>query len=217
MILSALGFYSITQTLFLKLKSAQEDNQAIHAALEKIRIDLLQAGCGLVQPVRLGAVEGIVPTGAALTIYRMDQAYSLLEDLYSGEKQIALESAQGIGAGREACLADSEKAEIVEISSFAGNTILLSRPLGSSYLMKDSRVLLLEKVTYFLDEKSATIRRKVNASSPQPLLDEAAFFEFEYTKEEALVYLSLALKTGEEKKHEIWVLPKNLRLAHVEH
>ena len=57
------------------------------------------------------------------------------------------------------------------------------------------------------------MRRKVNASPAQPLLEDVASFEFEYSKDDNLVRLNLALKAEEEKKYETIVFPKNVAMA----
>jgi hypothetical protein len=88
----------------------------------------------------------------------------------------------------------------------------VSEPLENSYAVADARFLLLEEVTYFLDERTSILRRKVNASPAQPLLDNAGLFEFTYLKEDNLVKIRLAGKKDKERAHELSVFPKNLGL-----
>jgi hypothetical protein len=109
-------------------------------------------------------------------------------------------------------LADEEKAERHIIAALEGDTAVLFEPLESSYAGADTRLSLLEEVTYFLDERTSVLRRKVNASPAQPLLDDAGLFEFAYLKEANQVSVKLAYKNNMERTHELSVFPKNLGL-----
>src|SRR4030065_2958395 len=74
--LAAFEFFGITRSLFFKLKDAEENNLAIQAALDKLRIDLLRAGFGLEQAIRAGVVEGL-SAGSSLVILSLEAQYSL--------------------------------------------------------------------------------------------------------------------------------------------
>ena len=209
--LAAFEFFGITRSLFFKLKDAEENNLAIQAALDKLRIDLLRAGFGLELAIRARVVEGIA-VGGSLVILSQEARYSLAVDCSSGEKRVTLERTTGLSAGGRVCLADEEKAERHIIAALEGNTAVLSNPIDNSYKGTDARLLLLEEVTYFLDAKTAILRRKVNASPAQPLLDNAGLFEFAFLKEDNLVNVRLADKKNMDKAHELSVFPKNLGL-----
>lgn len=212
-IIAVFETFGITRSFFFKLKTTQEENQAAMAALDKMKVDLLRAGRGLLQPVRQGAVEGIAISSGTLIIYSREKTYSFLKDLSPGENRIVLETATGLSPGREVCVFDEEKAEVKTISSIAGKTVFLTTPLEASFSISETQLALVERTTLFFDEKSGSIRRKVNASSPQPLLDDVLYFEFAYEKELNLAKLSFALKTNKEKKYELLVYPKNVALA----
>jgi prepilin-type N-terminal cleavage/methylation domain-containing protein len=209
--LAAFEFFGITRSLFFKLKDAEEDNLAIQAALDKLRIDLLRAGFGLELVIRAGVVEGIA-AGSSLVILSQEAGYFLAGACSSGETRVTLEKTSGLSAGGRVCLADEEKAERHLIATLEGNTVVLSDPLENSYDTPAAQLLLLEEVTYFLDERTAVLRRKVNASPAQPLLDNAGLFEFAYVKEDNLVRVKLADKKNMERAHELSVFPKNLGL-----
>jgi hypothetical protein len=66
-----------------------------------------------------------------------------------------------------------------------------------------------------LDDAKGVIRRKVNASPAQPLLEDVAAFEFDYDRNANLVRLVLAMKLSEEKKYETTVFPKNIAMASI--
>ena len=210
-ILAASEFFGITQSLFVKLKCAEEDSLAIQAALEKLRIDLFRAGFGLEAAIRAGTVEGISADGSLIILSR-EAEFNLAADSISGETRVTLEKTTGLSAGRTVCLADERKAERRIIVSLQGKTAVLSAPLENNYAAADARLLLLEEVAYSLDAKTDILRRKVNASPAQPLLDNAELFEFAYAKELNLVRIKLADKKNVEKTHELLVFPKNLGL-----
>jgi prepilin-type N-terminal cleavage/methylation domain-containing protein len=210
-LLAAFESFGITRSLFLKLKGAEEDSLAIQAALGKLRIDLLRAGFGLELAIASGIVEGITAMDS-LVLLSQEERYSLTTDCAVGENRVTLEKTSGIAAGRAVCLADEEKAERHTIAALEGKTVVLAEPLGGSYAAAEARLLLLEEVSYFLDEENSILRRKVNASPAQPLLDDTGLFEFVYLKEANLVSVRLADKKNVERAHGLSVFPKNLGL-----
>lgn len=212
-LLAAAEFFSLTRSLFLKLKRAEEANQSALAALDKMKIDLLRAGFGLVGPVRQGTVEGLTADSGIMTIILVDESRLLREDVSAGETKVVLESGAGLSPGREVCLADDEKSELGLISAAAGDSIVLSEPLEHSYAGSAGRMLVLEKITLYRDERSGAIRRKVNSSSPQPLLDDVRLFACAYDPDRKIARIGFALEDDQEKKYEIAVFPKNLGLA----
>jgi hypothetical protein len=211
--LAAFEFLGITRDFFFKLKNAQEETQAAMAALDKMKVDLLRAGAGLLRPVRHGEVEGIAIIDDALIISRSEKSYALLQDLSPGENRIVLDTAAGLGSGKEVCVFDDEKAEVKTISAVEGKTIFVTSSLEASYSADEAQCALLERTSLFLDEKNSCLRRRVNTSSPQPLLDNVQSFNFAYEKEGNLARLGFILKNNEERKYELSVYPKNLALG----
>jgi hypothetical protein len=212
-ILAAFEFLGITRDFFFKLKNAQEETQAAMAALDKMKVDLIRAGAGLLRPVRRGEVEGIAIIDDALIISRGEKSYALLQDLSPGENRIVLDTAAGLSSGKEVCVFDDEKTEVKTISAVEGKTIFLTSPLEASYSADETQCVLLERTSLFLDEKNSCLRRKVNTSSPQPLLDNVLSFEFTYEKEGNLARLGFILENNQERKYELSVYPKNLALG----
>jgi type II secretory pathway pseudopilin PulG len=213
-LMAAFEFFGITRSLFFKLKDAQEKSQAVQAALVKLRIDLLRAGFGLEVPLRAGAIEGIDITATSLIILSRDEAFALSADAFSGERTLSLEKVSGLSPQRRVCLADEGKAELHLVASLDGRTVILSEPLEASYPATTAQLLLVEEVSYFLDDRSGILRRKVNASPAQPLLDDAALFVPVYQREINLVRVSLADNKNMERTYELSVFPKNLGLVH---
>jgi hypothetical protein len=82
-----------------------------------------------------------------------------------------------------------------------------------NYAKEESVVLLLYIVTFYLDAEKSTLRRKVNAGTPQPLLENVQYFASGYDAGANLTTVGLRLTSGSEKIHEITVFPKNMALA----
>lgn len=212
-VLSAFEFFGLTRSLFFKLKKTEEETLAVMAALDKARIDLCHAGYNLVDPIRIGTIQGVLNDTLSLIIYSSEQSLSLFENPGAGVSRLFVESTEGLSSGREICLFDGQKGEKKLVASFEDKAILLSSPLELSYQAAETRVLLLEKVTFYLDGRNGILRRKVNSSSPQPLLEDVHSFDFDFEKESNLVRLRLALKSDEEKRYEMVIFPKNTGLC----
>ncbi len=90
-------------------------------------------------------------------------------------------------------------------------SIVLTSPINFSYPQLTTEVLLVKKVSFYLDLKSQILRRKVNSSPAQPLLEGVDSIVFSYDK--ALNLATANLKILEERTYEISVFPKNLDLA----
>lgn len=212
-VLASLEFFGFTRSLFLKLKSKEETREAALSALDKMRIDLLTGGSGLIEPIELGLLEGISQEKGALVILSKEKGLSPLSDLLEGQTRIRLQSTSELKKGREICIFDSRKGEVKSISRVDKKGIILSSPLKYSFLMAKTQVFLLKKISFFLDKDKQILRRKTNASPAQPLLEDAASFGFSREKTSVLVSLYLALESNKEKKYEISVFPKNTALA----
>lgn len=214
-LLSSLEFFASARSHFLKLKDGQEINQAAYSALDKMRGDILQGGLGLLMPARLGVLECISKNNGTLIIYIKEKDLSLLTDLVSGQTRILVGSTKKIKKGRELCIFDSNKGEAKSISSVNSDSLVLSSPLNSSYQKDGTSLILLKKISLFLDEDKHILRRKINASSSQPLVEDVTSFDFNYEKSTNLTRLRLGLKANKnkEREYEISVFPKNVALA----
>jgi hypothetical protein len=213
MFIAAFEFLGVTRSLFTQLKNAEEENLAAVAALEKVRIELAQAGRGLVSSLRRTSVAGIEIAGTTLTISVVEQAYDLAQDTAAGQILVRLRSVSGLSPRREACLVEGGWSELHTISSCGTGTITLGEPLQASFSKGGGKLLLIEKIAYFLDGSSCILRRKVNGGSPQPLLEGVAACDFSYDATANLAKASFSLQTSQEKKYETSVFPKNIGLA----
>jgi len=212
-VLASLEFFGFTRSIFLKLKDKEETREGALSALDKMRVDLLAGGSGLLEPIELGLLEGIHNDEGALVILSKEKNLTPLNDLVGGQTRIRLESTHKVKKGREICIFDRTKGEVRSISRLDKKSIILSSPLKFSFLKEKTQVLLLKKISLYLDKDKQILRRKTNSSPAQPLLEEAASFGFSYEKSSVLVRLQLANESNKEKKYEISVLPKNAALA----
>ncbi len=178
-----------------------------------MRVDLLAGGSGLLEPIELGFLEGISQEEGTLVILSKEKNLSPLNDLLEGQTRIGLQSISEVKKGREICIFDSHKGEAKSISQVDKKSIVLSSPLKYSFLKEKTQVLLLKKISLFLDKDKKILRRKTNSSPAQPLLEDAASFAFSYEKATNLASLQLILRSNKEKKYEISVFPKNAALA----
>ncbi len=212
-VMASLEFFGATRDLYLKIKNKQETKEAALAALDKMRIDLQEGGSGLLMPVQLGLIEGISENNENLILLSKEKDILLLSDLTTGQTRIDLDGKHDTGKSRMICIFDSEKGEVKTISDADTKSIILSSPLDFSYVKEKASLILLRKVSFYLDKDNQILRRKVNASPSQPLLEEVIFFDSSYKRDINLVKLRLALKPNKEKIYEITVFPKNAALA----
>jgi len=212
-VLTCFEFFGQTRNLFFKLKEKEEAREAVLVALDKMRTDLHHGGAGLFDPVQLGILEGISEDSGTLIIRSKEKELPLCNDLVEGQTRIQLESTSQLKKGRDICIFDSLNGEVLSISSVEKESIVLSSPLNFSFIKEKASIILVKKISFYLDEKKPTLRRKVNSSPAQPLLEETAFFGFDMDKAANLVKLRLQLKTDKEKFYEISVFPKNAALS----
>lgn len=211
--LSSLEFFAIIRSHFLKLKEDHETSEAAYSALDKMRIDVLEAGGGLFIPSHLGALDCIKTSGQSLTVYSQEKSLSLLTDLTSGQTRIVVGKTGKIRKGREICAFDSQKSEVKLVSSVDKQSMVISSPLRFSYDKEKAHLVLLKKISFFLDDKKHILRRKVNTSPSQPLAEDVTFFDFDYDRASRLIRIRIGLNARKEKEYEISVFPKNAALA----
>ncbi len=212
-LISSFEFFISTRNHFFDLKDDQEVNQAAYATLDKIRLDLCESGRGLIASQSNGLLEAIKVNGDTLIIQSKDKDIPLSSDLIAGQTFIPLSSTAGIKKSQKLCIIDLEKGEVKTITAVNKQGIALSASLNSSYAMEDATVILLRTVSFYLDTDRGILRRKVNASPAQPLLEEVYAFDFIYETTSNIVSLSLILTAKKEKEYEIAVFPKNMALV----
>jgi len=211
--LAGLEVFGVSRRIYASLQKKEEASRTAVCALDKIKSDLASAGEGLVQAMRLGAVQGVSIRDGGFVILSSEAELSLAQDAAAGQSLLILSSTNGLKAGREICLSAPGRAEVHAISAVQGLGIVLSGPLGHSYLKEETGLCLLRQVSCFLDGRTGLIRRKVNAGPAQPLLEDAAAFECTYDEPGNMARVKIRLRDDEEKTYEIAFFPKNTGLA----
>jgi competence protein ComGF len=143
----------------------------------------------------------------------MEKNFAPLNDLVTGQTKIFLPSISKLKKKREICIFDALKGEVKTIVSAANKSIVISTPLDFSYSKDEIHIFLIKKIALFFSKNNQIIRRKVNSSPAQPLLENVALFDFSYSKTTNLVSLRISLKLNEEKEYEISIYPKNAALG----
>ncbi len=211
---AAMEAFGTARTVFARLKRSQESALAAYAALEKVGFDLAGAGLGLADAAERGAVEPVAVSESSLTLASAEAEFDLLSDVAAGENFIALEEGiDEVKPRREVCLVGPEGAEVRTVAAAAAGGIVLASPLERPYDASTGRLVLIERVRIFLDDDGRTLRRKVNASPAQPLLDDVSSFSPSYDRDANLATVRLTLAPPEEKIYALSLCPKNARLG----
>ncbi len=212
-ILASLQFLGLAQKAFFKLKEREEAGQGALAALDKIRIDLLHAGSGLAVESALGLVEAARAPGEELLTTSLERTLTLAGDASAGDTRVLLASTADIATGQDICLCDGRAGEVRTVTAIERGAVVLREPLERDYPRQTASVSLLEHVAYFLDAPARVLRRRVNAASAQPLLENAAAATWRLDPEAGLVRVRLELGLEGGTAYETTVFLKNAALA----
>jgi hypothetical protein len=174
---------------------------------------LREAGLGLAEAMELQILEGIYESQGRLIVLSKDEDIAVGTTLSSGQKRILTPDAMVIKKGQQICIFDRFKGEISSVSSVDQNSIVIDSPLVSGYSLDETKVVLLRKISLHLDRTNGVIRRKVNSSPAQPLLESVASFDFQYDHDANLVRVVFVMEQNEEKKYETAMFPKNVALV----
>ncbi len=212
-LIASLEFFVSTRNHFFDLKTEQEVNLAAYATLDKIRLDLCECGRGLVTPQSDGLVEAICVIDNILTIQSKDKAIPLENDLVAGQTYIPVTSTTGIRKGQKLCFSHPERGEVKTITSVDKRGLSLSSSLNSFYMKDETTIILIRTISFYLDAGKGILRRKVNTSPAQPLLEDVVMFDVIYDMAANIISIGLTLKTKEEKKYEATIFSKNMALV----
>jgi type II secretory pathway pseudopilin PulG len=212
-ITSSLQFFGQAQKAFFRLKEREEAGQGALAALDKMRIDLLHAGQGLAGEMAHGLIEAVRSTEEELRTTSLEKPLTLTGTARAGDIRLLLASTADIASGQEICLSDGREGELRGIERVEHGAVILGQPLGRDYSPDTAVLSLLENVTYFLDGSAHILRRRVNAGSAQPLLENIAAAIWTCDLEARLVRVRLELSVEGERPHETTVFLKNSALA----
>jgi prepilin-type N-terminal cleavage/methylation domain-containing protein len=210
---ACLGFFGAAQKSYFRLKDKEEAAQSALAALDKMRVDILRAGQELVLAATLGFVDPVAEASGGLVVTRSEQTYSLAADAAAGDSKISLTSVAGLKAAREVWLSDREKGEVCVIASVSAGAVTVATPLSRPYPKDGASVQLLERISLSLDARQGVLRRRVNLSPAQPLLESVRSAEFFVDRTANLVRVRFSLVTQGDAAYEINLFPKNPALA----
>ncbi|MFW6140886.1 MAG: type IV pilus modification PilV family protein [Acidobacteriota bacterium] len=212
-VLGTLECFIKARSYFLEMKQEHEANQAALSALDKIKTDVSQSGKGLLSPSRLKILKSINCDNNVLNIKICEQKFTSLSNLYQGQTRIFFKDTRHLKKKRKICFFDSQKGEIKEISSVGSQFCIISTPLSNSYKKNQVCIVLLRELRFYLDEKKDIIRRKVNSSPAQPLLEQASEFSCSYEDMTNLIKVKLSVKNKKEIEYESFIFPKNTAMA----
>jgi len=212
-ILCSLECFAIIRTHFFDLKQEEENNCAAYAALDRMKTDIREAGYGLLLPIRMGIIQGISEEGGALVFISREKDIVFLGDLVKGQTWIPVENTDGIKKGHEVCFHSENLGEVLRVESVENNSLVMASPLSADYPHDGSCMSRLRRVSCYLDHKKNILRRKVNTSPAQPLVENIQDFVFSYEAGGNLLYIGIHLSSDMEKLYECTIYPKNTALA----
>lgn len=209
---AALQAFVLLRTRFDRIRARNENREAVLAALTRLRFDLAEAGLGLSDALSAGLLEGVSEGESSLVLVSLDRNLEPASPLVPGQTALPLRSASAVSRGRRICLMENTRGETVEVTAVLENHIVVSPPLEGAYSLEAGRLFLLRDITYLLDETFQILRRRVNASSAQPLMEEACFFEAGWAEDARVLRVTLVHAREKEREHVISLVPKNLVL-----
>jgi type II secretory pathway pseudopilin PulG len=206
-------FFALAQRAFFRLKAREEAGQAALAALDRMRIDLLHAGRGLAAEMAAGLVEAVQAGENELRTAALAKRLGLAAEAVPGTTHLELASAADIVAGDAVVLFDGRAGEARAVTSVEPGGVGLDRPLDGRYAPATASVALLETVAYFVDGPARILRRRVDATSAQPVLEGVRAADWTYDREARLARLRLEVDIEGAHPHEATVFVKNASLA----
>jgi hypothetical protein len=212
-ILGGFDFFSRARRMFFRLKTAQDTGERVQSALDKIRLDILDAGRGLSDLLRLEALQAIEQTADGPAFRSSEQSVPLALDAKAGTRVVRVADGDGFSAGQEVGLVDRIKAETGVIHSADGQDLTLDAPLGGNFSASDTTVILIHRVVYLWTAGDGVLRRKVNAASAQPLLEDVTAFRCLYDESSNLARIGIRPAADSENEYAITIFPKNAALA----
>lgn len=213
LIAAALAAAAHAHAVFARLKDREEASLDALAALDRMRIDLLHAGRGLALESALGIIETVRLTDEEMRTVCQERPLTLAAEARAGDSKLSLESTSGIAAGQAVAVIEGDAGEVRTVASVDRAAVTLREPLERDYTLAGASVSLLETVVYSLDRRAGILRRRANASSAQPLLENAAEARWTLDPAARTVRVRLAVNLKGAKAYETIVFLKNSALA----
>jgi hypothetical protein len=161
----------------------------------------------------LGLLEAAKATDEELRTTSIEKPLALSGEARAGDTRLLMASTADVAAGQEICLCDGQAGEVRTVARVERGALVLGEPLERGYSPATAAVSLLENVAYFLDGPARVLRRRVNAGSAQPLLENALTATWLYDPGTRLVRIRLELNIQGATAHETTVFLKNPALA----
>jgi len=201
----------ICRQFFFKLKETQEFNQEIWAGQDRLRRDLNKAGLGLEPCLASGLLLAVESKASGFSIYSRETSFPLKTELAAGSIVIPVEHNNSVSRGQLIALIDDNRVELFKVERAEKNRLLLNQPIKESY-SSQGYVLAIEEIFYSYDQGNKILRRRVNASPSQPLLEKVTSFSWSI-EASSPIKIKLTFETEKEMIYEIRVLPKNAFIA----
>jgi hypothetical protein len=211
--LAGIEVFAAGRGVFFRLNTLQEREERAATGLDRIRLDVREAGRGLVEPAALGLVTGLTAQEGRVLLLSLEKAAPLGGDAAAGTSFVPLSSASGFTAGRSICVLAPGRGEIGTVASIREDGVVLSAPLAAGYPAGSASLLLLRTVEIFWDRDARVVRRRVNDGSAQPLVESASGFYCRLDAATWVLGLELHLDGNEEIPYAASVLPKNILLS----
>jgi competence protein ComGF len=201
----------ICRHFFFKFKETQEINQEVWASQDRLRRDLNKAGLGLEPCLASGLLLAVESKASGFSIYSREASFPLQTELAAGSIIVPLNHHNSISRGQLIALVEDNRVELFKVDRAEKNRLFLNQPLKENY-SSQGMVLAIEEVFYSYDQGNKILRRKVNASPAQPLLEKVISFSWS-NEESGPIKIKLTLDSPKEMTYEISVLPKNALIA----
>ena len=130
---AGLESFARTRKAFAGLKAREEADQAALAALDRMRIDLLHAGRGLVPEMGLGLVAAAETDPAELRLMSVEKELHLAAEAGAGGTRLPLISTADIVAGQRIALREGAAGEVRTVVRLEPGAVVLDAPLERAY------------------------------------------------------------------------------------
>jgi hypothetical protein len=130
-------------------------------------------------------------------------------DLQAGQTRLSLIPKPAFTAGRSVGIVSESSGEIRTVSSVEGGDIVLSDPLEEAYAAETADIVLIERLSFYMDKDGRTLRRRVNAAAAQPLMEDTGVFRTGHDPDANLLRIEIAGLSNPEKSHVLILFPKN--------
>jgi type II secretory pathway pseudopilin PulG len=205
-------FGSVRKTL-AKLEEAQMIEENISAAIDRIRADVRNAGRGLAGPPGAEIAKSLEAAGKTLVIRSGEISTRLAADAAAGQSFLPVADGRDFPAGRVICIMDESKGETAMIAETGTSGLSLASPLASAYARAGTSVVLVREISLYMDAARRVLRRKADAGTGQPLLENARSFAFSIGPPFPVVVIAVSSQMGKGEIHEISVHARNAALA----